>query len=170
MELQKLNILSVQVDKNCYHQTEFANISLYKNLRITVYSEQVGNLYIIWSVDGIEKGLINSHKIQRDKWESFKFDVLSPFLQFKFVNGAEYNNKLLVNVLGQQSEEIKDKSFYKLTTKSPEENNQVLPQLVLRGNLLIVSDANILECLSPPFDNGEYVLCWSNGHPIWKSK
>lgn len=102
-ELQKLNCPCVQVDRSASYATDWANVSKYKFLRITVYSEVAGHLHTVFSVDGVEKGVINTFKVQPKKWETHKVEVICNYLKFEFVNGNEVNQRLLINVLGRYS-------------------------------------------------------------------
>lgn len=234
-ELQKLNCPCVQVEKNSHYATEWANVSKYKYLRITVLSEQQGVLYCIFSVDGIEKGITHTFKVTANKWETFKVEILCPYIKFEFVNGPEHNKKLLINVLGRHgvfsglfdksvklpSEEkpLELQPVEKPVEKQPEEKKEEpeqppaeviehpeedkkeiargkspfrrfverkktapstmvqksegydprLPNLILRGNMLVATQPNQLGVIPAPIDEGEFILCWSNGKVGWKS-
>ena len=100
-ELQKLNCPCVQVDRNSSYSTDWSNVSKYKYLRITVYSEAVGHLHTVFSIDGVERGIVQTFKISPNKWETFKTEVLCNYMKFEFVNGPEMNPRLLINVLGR---------------------------------------------------------------------
>jgi hypothetical protein len=228
-ELQKLNCPCVQVDKNSHYSTDWANVSKYKYLRITALSEQQGILYCIFSVDGIEKGITHTFKITPNKWDTFKVEVLCTFMKFEFVNGPEYNKRLLINVLGrhgvfsglfdksvklppeekplelekveekkeekkeepeqqqqpeviEHSEEEKkeaqrgkspfrrfvDRKKVNSMTQKSETYDPRLPNLILRGNMLICDQTNKMSVIPAPIDEGDFVLCWSEGKPVWK--
>jgi hypothetical protein len=100
-ELKKLNIPYIFVEKNANYSTEYVNVIRYKYLRITVFSEQPMNMYAVFSIDSVEKGLVQNFKIVGKKWETFRLEIISPYLKFECVNGNEDNKKLLVNVLGR---------------------------------------------------------------------
>ena len=216
-ELQKLNCPCVQVDKNCSYSTEWANVSKYKYLRITVYSEAIGHLYTVFSVDGQERGIVHNFKIQPNKWETFKTEVVCGYMKFEFVNGNETNKRLLINVLGRygamsglgnaiphvsikedknviekkeerdldsleehdkeevEKKENRGKSPFRrwVEKKKPPPVQKVesydprLPQLMLRGTMLIATQTNVLGVIPPPPSDSESVLTWSGGQPCW---
>lgn len=204
-ELQKLNCPCVNVEKNSSYSTDYANVSKYKYLRITVYSEAQGNLYAVFSVDGNEKGIVQTFKITPNKWETFKVEVVCSYLKFEYVNGVIDNPRLLINVLGRYgilsgSNHVQISDFK--TKEEPEEKEEEkkvemprgkspfrrfvakkldspklpqktechdprLPNLILRGNILIATQTNQLGVIVPPADELDYVLSWSHGKPQW---
>ena len=101
MNLDNLRI-SDAMTSDYIRETIYVNVSKYKHLRITSFSDCDLLLYVSFSHDGSTTGPTYDHQLKANQWSTRRVDIILPFIRLRVVrNEGVVNTNLVINCLGR---------------------------------------------------------------------
>jgi hypothetical protein len=109
MNLDNLRI-SDAMTSDYIRETNYVDVSKYKHLRITSFSDCDLILYISFSHDGSTTGPTYDHPMKANQWATRRVDIILPYIRLRIVrNEGVVNTMLIVNSLGRYTPESVEK-------------------------------------------------------------
>ena len=106
LELKNLEIADPLKD-TIEHKTEFVNVSKYRKLKITSFSDTIVQVNLDFSNDGINTGCNNMFRIASDRWATEEFLVQMDYLRIRVVNqSGKQNEKISIAVTPVKYNEV----------------------------------------------------------------
>ena len=186
-----LNITEPLKDENSY-STEFCETTSYKQIRISIESDCLLELYFNWSMDGLTSHIVDKWVCNANTWKSDLISIVMPYLQLRvekkipsannrisvFVNPVSLNKATINQIPDVEPQEPKKKSkspfFRRISEKADSKEAKTpkvhsidyrLPTFIPSGAILVGGRTGQIEFL-PRGLPGEILMMGERG-PIW---
>jgi len=164
------------------YTTNFVKISSLKKLKINVYSDTDVKLNFEWSIDGINRDMIQEMNIESNKWYNEKIRILMEYVRLNIAHiSPKINTCLKITAFSPEDKNVavvkpKQKknifSIKKESITSPKKGSsshslkdERIPQMIFKGGLLVGKDGKSISVL--PKGNEGDILMISGGSPSW---
>lgn len=160
------------------YTTNFVKIKSLKRLKINVYSDTDVNLNLEWSIDGINRDMVQEIHIETNKWYTQKVSIVMEYVRFNVVHlSSKINTCLKIIAFSPEDKNIakpkpQKKNIFSIkkdhgsSSSSPKVlRDERIPPLIFKGGLLIGNDGRNISVL--PKGNEGDILMITDGFPAW---
>lgn len=181
MSLSKLRIYFPDGVGSEGYTTNFAKISGLKELKINVYTDTDIKLNLEWSIDGINRDMIQELNIESNKWYTEKIDIVMAYVRFNVTHiSSKVNTCLKITAFSPEEKDIvkvkpqkknifsinkKESSSSSSSSNSKTVKDERIPALIFKGGLLVGKDGKNISVL--PKGNEGDILMMVDGFPLW---
>lgn len=160
------------------YTTNFVKIKSLKRLKINVYSDTDVKLNLEWSIDGINRDMVQEINIETNKWYTQKVSIVMEYVRFSVIHlSNKINTCLKIIAFSPEDKNIvkpkpQKKNIFSIKKEhsSSGSNSKVMkderiPPLIFKGGILIGNDGKNISVL--PKGNEGDILMIIDGFPSW---